>query len=129
MTQNQTRSTKSKISEMQTVGCDFSLDAVAAAPDHHMVIFENDYVRVLDTVVRPGERVPLHIHRWPSVSYTISSDHFMQLDREGNVLLDSRVTDIEMTDGAVYSIPPSEPHSIENVGSVEIRAINIELKQ
>lgn len=42
-------------------------DGVAAAPENHRVIFENDDIRVLDVLVRPGEREVLHHHRWPSV--------------------------------------------------------------
>jgi len=32
-----------------------ALDAVAAAPDHHDVLLENRWVRVLDTRLGPGE--------------------------------------------------------------------------
>lgn len=108
---------------------DHELDAVKAAPNHHIVIFENEYVRVLDSAIGPGEQVPLHAHRWRSVSYTISSGHFVRRDRHGNILLDSRKVDIELTEGSINQLPPSEPHSIENVGSSTIRAINIELKK
>ena len=42
------------------------LDALNAAPHHHTLLFENEFVRVLDTRVPPGETVPLHTHHWPS---------------------------------------------------------------
>ncbi len=45
-----------------------SLDAVVAAPEQHRVIFENERVRVLDTRIKPGERVPVHAHPWSSVT-------------------------------------------------------------
>ena len=48
-----------------------SLDAMAAAPDHHEVLLENDRVRVLDSIVGPGDSTPVHTHRWPSVLYII----------------------------------------------------------
>ena len=35
------------------------LDAMAAAPDHHAILLENDQVRVLDTRLAPGERTPV----------------------------------------------------------------------
>ena len=42
-------------------------DAVQAAPDSHKVIFENEFVRVLEvTVPPPGRTIPMHHHRWPS---------------------------------------------------------------
>jgi hypothetical protein len=42
-------------------------DAVQAAPNSHKVIFENEFVRVLEvTVPPPGTMEPMHHHRWPS---------------------------------------------------------------
>lgn len=42
-------------------------DAVQAAPDSHKVVFENEFVRVLEvTVPAAGKSVPMHHHRWPS---------------------------------------------------------------
>ena len=42
-------------------------DAVQAAPDTHKVIFENNFVRVLQvTVPPPGTTIPMHHHRWHS---------------------------------------------------------------
>jgi hypothetical protein len=39
-----------------------SYDAVAAAPDNHRVIFENEKVRVLEVIIKPGEKEPFHEH-------------------------------------------------------------------
>src|SRR6202035_2872600 len=42
-------------------------DAVQAAPNSHKVIFENEFVRVLEvSVPAPGSTIPMHHHRWPS---------------------------------------------------------------
>jgi len=46
---------------------DPALDAVAAAPKNHRVIFENDRLRVLEVTLEPEEEEPTHHHRWPSV--------------------------------------------------------------
>lgn len=46
---------------------DPALDAVAAAPANHKVVYENDHLRVLEVILAPGEEEPLHHHRWPSV--------------------------------------------------------------
>jgi len=51
-------------------------DALAAAPQNHKLLFENDEVRVLEVTVQPGIREPLHAHRYPSVLYYISSAHY-----------------------------------------------------
>jgi hypothetical protein len=42
-------------------------DAVAAAPRHHKVIFENENLRVLEVTLDPDDEEPIHHHRWPSV--------------------------------------------------------------
>src|ERR1700721_2786222 len=42
-------------------------DAVQAAPNSHRVVFENEFVRVLEiTMPAPGMTEPMHHHRWPS---------------------------------------------------------------
>jgi hypothetical protein len=42
-------------------------DAVQAAPNSHRVIFENEFVRVLEVILpQPGTTEPMHHHRWPS---------------------------------------------------------------
>ena len=40
------------------------LDAVAAAPEHHKVLLENDQIRVLETLILPGEETAVHTHVW-----------------------------------------------------------------
>jgi putative transposase len=42
-----------------------SLDALAAAPESHRLLFENDAVRVLETRIAPGQATQVHTHRWP----------------------------------------------------------------
>ena len=50
-----------------------STDAVAAAPDHHKVILENDAVRVLEARVPLHSFEPPHTHPWPSVFFEQTS--------------------------------------------------------
>lgn len=42
---------------------DPALDAVAAAPKHHKVLFENDNVRVIEVTLEPNDEEPIHHHR------------------------------------------------------------------
>jgi quercetin dioxygenase-like cupin family protein len=37
-------------------------DAVATAPEHHKVLLENDQIRVLETLLKPGEEMAAHTH-------------------------------------------------------------------
>jgi hypothetical protein len=52
-------------------GDDFppGFDALQAAPHSHTLLFENALVRVLQVdLPKPGETVPMHHHRWPSLA-------------------------------------------------------------
>jgi hypothetical protein len=103
------------------------LDAVIAAPKHHRLVLENDQVRVLDTRIPAGDTVPVHTHRWPAVYNTVRFSHFIRRDGEGKILLDTRALATPLPPAAwLDSLPP---HSIENVGDVEIHLISFELKR
>ncbi|HET8635211.1 MAG TPA: hypothetical protein VFL96_00010 [Acidobacteriaceae bacterium] len=103
------------------------LDALQAAPQHHTLLLENDFVRVLDTRVGPGQTVPLHTHRWPGALYIVSWSDFVRRDAQGSVLVDSRTAARPAPGSALWS-GPLPPHTLENVGESELRAISIELK-
>ena len=105
-----------------------SLDAVAAAPEHHAVLLENERVRVLDTRVEAGDTVPLHQHRWPGVQYLTGFADFVRRDADGAVLLDSRASDIGLDAPLVLWSEPLPPHTLENVGDRPIHAVVVELK-
>jgi len=106
-----------------------SLDALAAAPAQHRVLFENAHVRVLDTRINPGQRTPVHTHRWPAAHYIVSWSDFVRRDADGTVLLDTRKTDHARvgTPEALWgdALPP---HSLENVGTVPLHIISTEVK-
>jgi hypothetical protein len=103
------------------------LDALIAAPHHHTLLFENEFVRVLDTRVPPGETVPLHTHRWPSALYIRSWSDFLRRDAEGLTIVDSRTIGKIPEESVLWS-GPLPPHTLENVGNLELRAISVELK-
>jgi mannose-6-phosphate isomerase-like protein (cupin superfamily) len=104
------------------------LDAMAAAPEHHRVLLENDRVRVLDAYVAPGEETPVHTHRWPSVLYVVTSSHFVRYEPDGSVSVDSRMLASKPENGAVLWTPPLGPHFVRNVGEQELRVIAVEVK-
>ena len=103
------------------------LDALVAAPKHHTLLFENEFVRVLDTNVPPGETVPLHTHRWPGTLYILSWSDFVRRNREGKIVVDSRRTSQPAQGSAVWS-EPLTAHTLENVGMTELRVISVEMK-
>jgi hypothetical protein len=102
------------------------LDALIAAPKHHKLILENDRMRLIDTIIPVGETVPVHTHQWPGVYYTIQFSHFVRRDGEGTLLFDSRTITGDRPGTAFLENLP--PHSVENVGDVDIHLISVELK-
>ena len=104
------------------------LDAVRAAPDYHTVLYEDERVRVLDGVVRPGQTVPVHTHRWGGVLYILGSSDFVRRDPEGTVLKDTRVSGPAPVVGVASWGGPLTPHSLENVGAEVFHTLTVEMK-
>jgi hypothetical protein len=104
------------------------LDALTAAPENHKLLFENDSVRVLDTIIQPGQTTPLHSHCWPAALYILGVSDFVRREEDGTVVFDSRNT-APLTTGTAIWIPPLPPHTLENIGANEIRIIAVEMKK
>jgi quercetin dioxygenase-like cupin family protein len=104
------------------------LDALTAAPDHHQLLLENELVRVIQTLVPAGKTTAVHTHRWPSAQYVVSATSFVRRDGDGNVVFDSRSPEGELREAEVRWSEPLGPHSVENVGHVELRVIMVEVK-
>lgn len=105
------------------------LDALTAAPRHHRLLFENEWVRILDTRIAPGEMTGLHTHRWPGTLYLISWSDFIRYDADGNVMLDSRTLAAPPAPGTAVWTEPLIPHSLENIGNADLHVISVELKK
>ena len=104
-----------------------ALDALVAAAAHHRLLLENEHVRVIETVIPFGERTADHTHRWPSVQYICSWSDFIRRDGNGHVLLDTRTVRAPEV-GAVLWSEPYPVHSVENIGTGELRVIAVEIK-
>ncbi len=105
-----------------------SLDALISAPRYHTLLYENDAVRVLDVRIPPRHLVPLHTHCWPSVTYLVRWANFIRRDNHGNILVDTRRHD-PPPPGTTTWAEPYPPHTVENVDTVELHAIVVELKR
>jgi hypothetical protein len=105
-----------------------SLDAVAAAPNNHRIVLENDRVRVLDVTVAPGEREPLHAHcRW-SVMYVMQEGVYRDYDAAGRVVEESKVAAPASQFPLTLWLGPQAPHSVHNLDSRPTRLLRVELK-
>jgi len=104
-----------------------SLDATAAAPNSHRVVFENDQVRVLEVTVAPGVREPEHTHRWPSVMVTDQRARFNYFVGEELVFTSPDPLPDEQLPRANW-LEPEGPHSVENIDTVGLHALRFEIK-
>jgi len=113
---------------------DPGFDAVAAAPKHHKVLFENDKLRVLEVTLEPQDEEPLHHHRWPSV-FVLDElhDKVRDISPDGVELPPSRdvLQAIEAWDGQsslVVHMAPQPLGRVLNKGDTIIHGIRIEIK-
>jgi hypothetical protein len=105
-----------------------SLDAMIGAPDNHTVLLENECVRVVRARILPGQTVPVHTHRWPSVLFIQSWSDLIRRDHLGNVMPDTRhALPVPKLNTPAWQ-GPLPPHSVENVGTAEISTVQVEIK-
>jgi len=106
-----------------------SLDAVVAAPKNHKVVLENDKVRVLEVTVEPGEKEPVHGHKWSSVLYVMEEENIRDYDADGKLLYDTKTDKNPMKTPYTIWMEPQAPHSVENLSKKPLRLMRVELKQ
>jgi hypothetical protein len=107
--------------------CPGELDALTAARENHRLLFENDTVRMLDAIIQPGLTTPLHTFSWAAAPYALSGSDFIRRGQNGTVKFDSR-NGARIRPGAALFTAPVPPHTLENIGTTEIRIIVVELK-
>lgn len=113
---------------------DPALDAVAAAPRHHKVLFENDNLRVLEVTLAPKDEEPVHHHRWPSVFvFDQVSGPIHDIAPDGTVLPPNRdvIEAIQAWDGKgclVVNMAPQPAGRVLNESAVTVHGIRVEMK-
>jgi quercetin dioxygenase-like cupin family protein len=103
-------------------------DAVSAAGPHHKVLFENARVRVLETIIRPGEQTALHTHVWSGTLLILSWSDFWRFDADGHVIFQSADLAVTPKAGDVIWTGPLPLHLFRNVGTQNFHVITTELK-
>lgn len=108
-----------------------SLDAVAAAPNSHRVLLEDEKIRVLRVEVAPGVTEPVHDHRWPSVMYFEQPQPITYITYK---LVNGKPVETERFDAPAFAKSqtvrgePEGLHAVTNRGSAPFVAIRIEFK-
>ena len=96
-------------------------DLVKVAPKNCQVLLDNDRVRVVRCVLKPGEKLPMHSHP-ANVVYSLAAA------KAKYTFADGKTEERELKAGqAVWSDAIS--HSTENTGTTESRALVVELKK
>ncbi len=95
-------------------------DAMRAASNVYGLVMENDRVRVLRVVFKPGDRAPMHHH----------PDHTIYVVKGGKLDLTSplgKTESMELRSGKAIFME-SQSHEATNVGDTDIELIVVELK-
>ncbi|HMN86576.1 MAG TPA: hypothetical protein PKA74_11375 [Bauldia sp.] len=113
---------------------DPALDAVAAAPKHHKVLFENDALRVLEVTLEPNDEEPVHHHRWPSVFvFDQIAGPIYDIAPDGTQLPPDRdvIKAVQAWDGQgclVVRMAPQPAGRVHNASPKTVHGIRIEMK-
>jgi predicted metal-dependent enzyme (double-stranded beta helix superfamily) len=107
---------------------DPTLDAVAAAPAHHKVLYEDDIIRVVSVSIAPGAVEPPHHHRWPSV-FVIDRmvKKARDFDANGNEMPLPVPTEFEPP--LIAKMPPQPTHYVANDDVIAFHGTRIEFKK
>ena len=111
-----------------------ALDAVAAAPAHHKVLFENDRLRVLEVTLPPDDEEPVHHHRWPSIFvFDAIKPPIVDISPDGEELPPNRdvIRAVNAWDGQgclVVHMAPQPAGRVLNQSDLTLHGIRIEMK-
>ena len=102
-----------------------TMDACIVAPESHRLLFENDIVRVLEVVIEPGVREPVHTHRAPSIMIVDQPARIRYYT--GNTLSFEAPVGVPREPRTSW-LEPEPPHSVENIDTHVYHAYRIELR-
>ena len=95
-------------------------NAVVVAPHIHTIIHEDDKMRVLKVVVKPGDKAEMHWHP-QNINYILQPGT-LQFTRP-----DGSTVDVELSEGQVTSATEGS-HAVENIGDSVVETVQVELK-
>jgi hypothetical protein len=105
-----------------------SLDAVAAAPKNHKVLYEDEDVRFLEVTVRPGEKENLHAHQWSSVFIVDRVQPALtNYTADGKAAVPRSPADASYP--LIRRMGPQRPHQVENLDGYAQHFYRVEFKK
>lgn len=97
------------------------IDPVRVSPDRYKVLLDNSEVRVVEYVLRPGERDQWHTHP-PKVSYVVSGGSLRITLADGT----SSISDAKQ--GTAQWMNTLGRHYAQNIGATPVRIVLVEVK-
>ncbi len=106
---------------LTTSGDATDIDPVNVSPDKYRIILENEYVRIVEYSLKPGEKDNTHTHP-PKTSYVISGG-MLRVYPEGG-----KAFDFEEIKGASEWADKVGRHYVENIGETTVTILLTEIK-
>jgi hypothetical protein len=104
-----------------------SLDAVAAAPKNHKVLYEDQNIRFLEVTVRPGEKENLHAHQWSSVFIVDRVQPLLtNYTADGQAAVPRSPADASYP--LIRRMGPQQAHQVENLDTYAQHFYRVEFK-
>jgi quercetin dioxygenase-like cupin family protein len=97
-------------------------DVMISASKTYKLLLENERVRVMEVVLKPGEKAPMHNHPNDHVVYVVN-DAKLRLD-----FPDGKSAEFDLKSGQAVMIDAG-PHETTNVGSTLGRNVVVEIKK
>lgn len=91
-------------------------------PESAKVVFENDFVRVIEMTMKKGQRIPMHSHN-RGLSYSLNAGKIRSTGEDGK----SRVVNVRRAEASWSDADGLETHAVENLGGV-LRELSVEFK-
>jgi quercetin dioxygenase-like cupin family protein len=97
-------------------------DVLVAASNAYKLLLENDKVRVMEVMLKPGQKAPMHNHPNSHVVY-VKMDSRLKL-----TFPDGKDNTIDLKAGQTLWLDAG-PHEAENVGKTDFDNLVIEVKK
>jgi quercetin dioxygenase-like cupin family protein len=98
-----------------------NIDIVKTSPNQAKVLMENQYVRVVEYFIKPGEKDVWHTHP-PRSSYVVSGGKVKVYSENGEPKISEVITGTSSWAGQ------GAKHYVENIGNTDIKIILTEIK-
>jgi quercetin dioxygenase-like cupin family protein len=97
-------------------------DVMTSAANAYKLLLENERVRVMEVVLKPGEKAPMHNH---------PNDHVVFVENDAKLRLDfpdGKSAEFDLKAGQAVMIDAG-PHETTNVGATLGRNLVVEIKK